>query len=329
MRHINLERATEDDSRAIWRWRNDPVIRNNFFDSRRISMREHARWYKERLNDSDTAIYVARYDNERIGVIRFEKKKGFTAVSVNVAPHLIGKGFGGDLIRLGTERYYAETKEVVPVIAKIRIENISSQKAFQSAGYMKKTSDKARVTFVKNADTMRVCDKEISLTPLREKHINRTYLKWLNDPEVTRYLETKRSTEKELRTYYERMLNEKNAIVFAIEVRRKHIGNAKLEINWKHGYASFGMMIGDKKQWGKGYGTRTAQLLTGYAFKRLGMHAVTLGVYGNHASAIKAYEKAGFSVKGRIPGMLDFEGNRVDKVIMGISSNEFCDSEKR
>ena len=323
MNQLSLLRAAEDDGAYMLNWRNDPAIWNNFFDSRRISLAEHARWYKKRLRDKDTAMYIARYGSERVGVIRFEKKRNAVSVSVNVAPHLIGKGFGSEIIRLGTERYYAETKETAPVIAEIKMENISSQKAFQKAGYKKKASNGKTVSFIRRPEDMFICEGAVCLIPLRKKHINLRYLGWLNDPDVTKYLETKKSTGKELKAFYQHILNNMNTIAFAIEVRKKHIGNTKLEINWKHGYANFGIMIGDKKQWGKGYGPKVARLIAGYTFNRLGLHALTLGVYGNHAAAIRSYKKAGFHVKGRVQDMLNFEGKRVDKVFMGISRGEF------
>lgn len=329
MNRISLLRAAEDDKTYVWSSRNDAAVRGNFFNSDRIPWETHTKWYEERLHDANTAIYIARYGKNRIGVIRFEKKKNVVLVSVHVNSELIGKGLGSEIIRLGTERYYAETKKEAPVIAEIKSENIASQKAFQKAGYRKKAAGKAKITFIKSPEDMYIYDKEIRLRPLQKEHINKRYLNWLNDPDITRFLETKKSTEKELKDFYQRILNNMNTVIFAIEVRKKHIGNAKLEINWKHKYASFGIMIGDKKQWGRGYGTRTAQLIADYAFNRLGMYAVTLGVYGNHTSAIKAYEKAGFMIRGRQPEMLDFEGNRVDKVIMGISLKEFCGSNKR
>lgn len=323
MGYISLLRATGEDGSSILSWRNDPAICSNFFSPERVSSAEHERWYKAMLRDKNTAIYVAWRGNERIGVIRFEKKMAVVSISVNVAPHLIGKGFGSEIIRLGTERYYAETKQKAPIIAKIQRKNIASQKAFRNAGYKKKAEDNEKVIYIRKAEDLYVRNGEICLRPLGKEHINKRYLKWLNDPDVTKYLETKKSTEKELKTYYQHTLDSINAIVFAIEVGKKHIGNAKLEINWKHAYASFGIMIGDKRCWGKGYGSKVARIMAGYAFNRLGLYAVTLGVYGNHTAAIHAYEKAGFCIKGCIQDMLNFEGNRVDKVIMGVTSTDF------
>jgi len=290
-----------------------------------IPREAHAKWYEERLHDANAAMYIARDARNRIGVIRFEKKKDAVMVSVNVAPDLIEKGYGSEIIRLGTECYYAETKEEAPVIAEIKVRNIASQKAFLKAGYCRKAESKTKSVFIKRPEDMYIYDKEICLRPLRREHINNRYLSWLNDPDVTKFLETKKSTNKELSDYYKNILKNTNAAIFAIEIHKKHIGNAKLEINWKHGYADFGIMIGDKKQWGKGYGTRVARIIIDYVFNRLNLHAVTLGVYGNHDAAIRSYKKAGFHVKGRVQDMLNFEGKRVDKVIMGISRKEFLE----
>lgn len=318
MRDIVLSRASEDDSIDIWTWRNDPVVRRNFFITSSVSRKEHAQWYKKRLRDPYTAIYIARSRGEKVGVIRFEKKQKVITVSVNVAPHLIGKGFGSQIIKLGTERYYAETKEKIPVSAKIKLDNKASQRAFQKSGYRKAARNKYSITLMQRPEDLYLHDKELRLRPLQKEHINDRYLNWLNDPEVTRFLETKSSTKKELNNYYLRSKNNNSATIFAIELRGRHIGNVKLDINWKHGFASIGIMIGEKKQWGKGYGTKATRLAAEYALKRLGLYSVILGVYGNHISAIESYRSAGFKVGGRIPKMLDFEGKRVDKVMMSM-----------
>ena len=94
-------------------------------------------------------------------------------------------------------------------------------------------------------------------------------------------------------------------------------------INWVHQYASLGIMIGDKKSWGRGHGREAVDLLLDYAFRRLNLNKVTLGVYGNHKSAIKSYLKSGFKIEGRIKKLLNYEGKYVDKVVMGILKKEY------
>ena len=169
---------------------------------------------------------------------------------------------------------------------------------------------------------------KILLRPLCEVDLNDRYLSWLNDGEVTRFMETGTFpvTARELQEFYENTAKSKTDVLFAIVDKETdlHIGNIKLGgINWVHRFADLGIMIGDKPYWGKGYGREACSLLLKYAFETLNLNKVTLGVYGNHAAAIKAYEKVGFQIEGRISGLLNFEGRYVDKVILGISRQQF------
>ena len=170
--------------------------------------------------------------------------------------------------------------------------------------------------------------EKVALRPLCEKDINDTYLSWLNDGEVTKYLETGTFpvTADELQKFYAAISKSKTDVLFAIidKSTKAHIGNIKLGgINWVHRFADLGIMIGNKISWHKGFGQEACRLLLKYAFENLNLNKVTLGVYGNHAPAVRAYEKVGFKIEGRITNFLNFEGQYVDKIIMGISKQEF------
>lgn len=173
-----------------------------------------------------------------------------------------------------------------------------------------------------------IIGKGIYLRPLRKIDINKRYLSWLNDTLVTKYMETKFNppTLKDLDNYYEELKNSKSNEMFAIvtSAKNEHIGNIKLgNINPNHRYADLGIMIGERKYWGKGYGQEACRLLLGYAFKRLNLNKVILGVYENHAAAIRTYQNLGFKIEGRIKDLLNFEGKYADKIIMGISQQKF------
>lgn len=57
-----------------------------------------------------------------------------------------------------------------------------------------------------------------------------------------------------------------------------------------------GILIGDKHEWGKGYGTEAMQMLATYARDILKVKRIWLNVDANHTGAIRAYEKAGFRI---------------------------------
>lgn len=83
------------------------------------------------------------------------------------------------------------------------------------------------------------------------------YVRWFNDKKVTRYLsgqiQGRIDLQKE-KKYLREMLKNKNNINLAmITETGKHIGSAGVNLSPENKRATFGIIIGDKKEWGKKY----------------------------------------------------------------------------
>ena len=170
--------------------------------------------------------------------------------------------------------------------------------------------------------------KKIYLRSLLKSDLTPRYLSWLNSSEVTKYMETGifPTIERDLEKFYNKINKSKTDVMFAIVSKKNdlHIGNIKIgNINWIHRFADLGIMIGDKKYWGKGYGQEACKLVVDYAFSRLNLNKLLLGVYATHKPAIRTYQKIGFRIEGVLKKMLNLEGKYVDKIIMGILKDEF------
>jgi len=106
---------------------------------------------------------------------------------------------------------------------------------------------------------------------------------WMNDSEVTYYLfmgDRPANLEK-LREQFEREIRNPNDILFAVMHKENdaHIGWTGLHsINWISRSAEFRIFIGEKKHWKKGIGTEVTKLLVRYAFDKLNLNKVWLGV---------------------------------------------------
>jgi RimJ/RimL family protein N-acetyltransferase len=72
-------------------------------------------------------------------------------------------------------------------------------------------------------------------------------------------------------------------------------------------------------------GTEATELMVGHAFERLGLHRVGLTVFSYNMRAISAYEKAGFSIEGKLRDAIQREGNYFDEVQMGILVDEWLE----
>jgi RimJ/RimL family protein N-acetyltransferase len=90
-----------------------------------------------------------------------------------------------------------------------------------------------------------------------------------------------------------------------------------------NGSVLFHITIGERDAWGRGLGTQTTQLMLAHAFERLGLHRVGLTVFEFNTRAVRAYEKAGFRVEGRLREAVQRDGRYWDELQMGVLRDEW------
>jgi len=174
--------------------------------------------------------------------------------------------------------------------------------------------------------------ERIYLREIRPDDVNDNYHRWMNDPEVTRYLVSRflPNDMDSLREYVHQKLKDRNNVFLAV-VRRdtdQHIGNIKLgPIEWIHRLADVGVLIGDKDCWGQGYATEAIGLVVGLAFRELNLHKLTAGYYLANKRSEKAFRNNGFIVEGVRVKHRFCEGTYVDTVIIGLLNEGFTDGE--
>ncbi len=166
----------------------------------------------------------------------------------------------------------------------------------------------------------------IYLRPLDESDVDRC-LRWINDPEVLstigqRFPKSRIREEEWLATQYK---SEKHfSVAIVIKDGDRHIGNCGFnDIDYANRKAVFGILIGEKDEWDKGYGTEAARLLVDYGFNQLNLHRISLQVYSNNPRAIRAYEKAGFTREGTMRESYFRNGRYYDTLIMAILNAEW------
>ena len=171
--------------------------------------------------------------------------------------------------------------------------------------------------------TIKPENSRIYLKELALENITNLYLSWMNDPEVTNFLESRfqKHTIETLGDYVDQFLNDKNNILLGIFLFQdnQHIGNIKLgPINPFHYSSEVGILIGNKECWGKGYASEAIEMLVNHAFSKLGLHKLTAGCYSNNPGSEKAFLKAGFTREGTRKQQYCSDGTFVDHIMMGI-----------
>jgi RimJ/RimL family protein N-acetyltransferase len=168
--------------------------------------------------------------------------------------------------------------------------------------------------------------EKVALGPLR-RDLLPLYTRWVNDFEViaTLGLALGATTFEKEEAWYESARNPGDGVQFTIYVREtmQPIGTTGLTYSFQNQRGTFGIMIGDKTAWNKGYGTEASRLMLDYGFNKLGLHHINLTVHSTNTRGIRAYEKAGYKIAGRLRESFKSGHKFVDVVYMDCLEREF------
>lgn len=169
---------------------------------------------------------------------------------------------------------------------------------------------------------------QVTLRPREVTDLERAYT-WINDREVTRYLEGGRypiSRADERRWLEGHQVNGfEHGVGLAIETKDgTHIGNIDLmRVRPEDRKAGLGIMIGERDYWSNGYGTDAIVVLLRFAFDEMNLHRVWLTVDACNERAVACYRKCGFQEEARLRQDRYTRGRYWDTLFMGILHTEF------
>jgi RimJ/RimL family protein N-acetyltransferase len=152
--------------------------------------------------------------------------------------------------------------------------------------------------------------------------------RWYADPELahlTRY-QMRPMGDAEVEIFFRSRLLSADALAYAIlELpSERMVGFATFSaLDAENGSVLFHITIGERDAWGRGLGTETTALMLDHAFGSLGLHRVGLTVFSFNERAIRSYQKAGFSIEGRLREAVQRDGRYWDEVQMGILRDEW------
>ena len=151
---------------------------------------------------------------------------------------------------------------------------------------------------------------------------------WLNDPTVTYYNfygQRPMSIDQYTEEFRGQITSPANA-VFAMAERSSSqlIGLTGLyDIHPTARKAELRIHIGDTKFWGKGLGIEGTELLTFYGFDRLNLNRIFLGVTDENDYAVRAYERVGYKIEGRLRQDIYRNSRFYDSIRMSIRREEY------
>ena len=179
-----------------------------------------------------------------------------------------------------------------------------------------------------NNNQINIQNKEISLKTLNQQDAVGRWWQWFNDKEVTKYMNKghhQNTPEKQL-DFFNKVKNSNQDCVLGIFYNKndKHIGttaihNIRYESGLKKG--NFGIIIGEKFFWGKGYGTQAWRMMTNFAFNTLDLNVIETKVFSSNLSSLKVAKKIGFKRKKLVENDIMKDGKRIDRIVLELKKN--------
>ncbi|HDD56001.1 MAG TPA: N-acetyltransferase [Chloroflexi bacterium] len=159
------------------------------------------------------------------------------------------------------------------------------------------------------------------------------FVRWLNDPEVRQGLSLRYplSLAEEEEWFAAMIKRPPQERPLAIEIQPDShkdvwvfVGNCGfINTNWENRNAEIGVHIGEKRYWDQGFGTKAMRLILKHGFDSLNFHRIYLRVFETNQRAIRSYQKAGFTLEGKMREAQYLNGRYVDVLFMSILQHEW------
>jgi RimJ/RimL family protein N-acetyltransferase len=174
----------------------------------------------------------------------------------------------------------------------------------------------------------------VYLRPAEREDLPR-FVRWFADAETTRHLMARAPFSLPMEEHwFEQMVAEQGKTTYHFVICRladdEPIGTAGLhDLDFVNGKAEFGISIGEKGEWNKGYGTDALNAICDFGFGELRLERIELQVYAPNARAQRSYEKAGFVLEGTLRHRHFAQGRHEDVLIMGLLRDEWAAQDRR
>lgn len=161
-----------------------------------------------------------------------------------------------------------------------------------------------------------------------QKDVSLNYLKWLNDEEIAKMLALPNRSLKDqsfINESFKRFTQESCMGFFIKKIDDNlFIGTCKIDkIDLVNKSCEIGIMIGEKKFYGKGISKIVFQILLDYAFNNLQLNRVWGGCLSNNTAMNKTFQRLNFRNEGLLKEAILFNNKFIDTKLYAITKKEY------
>ena len=133
-------KAILGDMKLFYDWANDPEARKNSLNRKRISWNSHKSWFKKKIRNKKTILYVFKKQDVPLGQVRFDKQNKTVRLSFSICKKFRGQGFGKKMVKMAIRKCKLGKK--ITLFGEVRSRNSSSIKIFKSLSFTRDSINK-------------------------------------------------------------------------------------------------------------------------------------------------------------------------------------------
>ena len=137
---MNIRKAEkkEKDCYLVFNLSNEPVVRENSFNTEKIEYVSHVQWYENAVLDCNLLFFLVFEEDDFVGQVRFKrksKKDVECVISLSITEQFRGRGIASTFLDLGIRELKKNWVNIKEITAEVKSKNIASNKLFEAAGF--------------------------------------------------------------------------------------------------------------------------------------------------------------------------------------------------
>ena len=131
---LSFRNANKTDEILLFNWINDPDVRKWSFRNDPIPLDEHKNWFKKKIDDPDTLLWIYEYNNSPVGMVRLEKNNNEIILNYLLSLESRGKGLASKMLQMAMKKVIRYWKNLT-IVAYTIPGNMPSIKSLEKAGF--------------------------------------------------------------------------------------------------------------------------------------------------------------------------------------------------
>ena len=125
-----LRKANINDCELYFDWANDELARQNAFNTKSIDWETHQKWFKDKLRNKNSILYLVEGAQNKVGQVRFDCFNNEATIDYSIDNQFRGQGQGKKTVKMAIKQLQEDYSDIKIIVAKVKQNNLTSNKIF-------------------------------------------------------------------------------------------------------------------------------------------------------------------------------------------------------